>query len=182
MFMQTAIAEKNGHFTIHDVVQSANQKYVRRHPHVFADGQQATDMPSLEGTWEAIKKKEREQRDTSGQGQESALDSVPFSTPSLSRSQQVLRRANKEGIHIELDPNSELLTDEKLLFSKLLECIVAANSLEIDLEEILRDSVTRFVSEFKIIEALSAGDMSSLGKDEKKQPWAAMIDSNMNIS
>ena len=182
MFMQTAIAEKNGYFTIHDVVQSANQKYVRRHPHVFTDEQQATGEPSLEGTWEAIKKKEREQRDTSRQSPESALESVPFSTPSLSRSQQVLRRADKEGIHVELVPNSELLTDEKLLFSKLLECIVAANSLDIDLEEILRDSVTRFISEFKIIETLSAGDMSSLGKDEKKQPWEAMTDYNMNIS
>ena len=143
---------------------------------------QRTDKPSLEGTWEAIKKKEREQRDISRKSQESALESVPFSAPSLSRAQQVLRRADKEGIHIELDPDSELLTDEKLLFSKLLECIVAANSLEIDLEEILRDSVTRFISEFKIIETLSAGDMSSLGKDEKKQPWEAMIDYNMNIS
>ena len=182
MFMQTAIAEKNGHFTIHDVVQSANQKYVRRHPHVFIDNQQATDKPSVEGTWEAIKKKEREQRDISRKSQESALESVPFSAPSLSRAQQVLRRADKEGIHIELDPHSELLADEELLFAKLLECIVAANSLEIDLEEILRDSVTRFISEFKIIETLSAGNISNLGKDEKKRPWAAMIGSNMNIS
>ena len=182
MFMQTSIAEKNGYFTIQDVVHAANQKYVRRHPHVFTGGHQRKNKTSLEGMWEAVKKKEREQRDISRQGQESALESVPFSTPSLSRSQQVLRRADKEGIHTELDPNSELLTDEKLLFAKLLECIVAANSLEIDLEELLRDSVTRFISEFKKIEALSSGSIRDLGEDKKKQPWAALIGSNMNIS
>ena len=182
MFMQTSIAEKNGYFTIQDVVHAANQKYVRRHPHVFTGNHQAKNKISLEGTWEAVKKKEREQRDISRQGQESALESVPFSTPSLSRSQQVLRRADKEGIHTELDPNSELLTDEKLLFAKLLECIVAANSFEIDLEELLRDSVTRFIAEFKKIEALSSGNIRDLGEDKKKQPWAALIGSNKNIS
>ncbi len=182
MFMQTSIAEKNGHFTIQDVVHAASKKYVRRHPHVFKDNQHTNGKNLLESTWEAIKKEELDRRNMREQSHESILESIPFSTPSLSRSQQVLRRADKAGAHVGLDPNSELITDEGQLLIKLLECILAANNLEIDLEEILRDSVTRFISEFKMIEASSSGNIRDLEDQKKKQPWAAMIGDDIGIS
>lgn len=53
--LQSQIAAEEGLFTIHDVVQEASEKMVRRHPHVFGTDRGA-DMPD----WEAIKAAEKE--------------------------------------------------------------------------------------------------------------------------
>lgn len=52
--LQSQIAAEEGLFDINDVVQSASEKMLRRHPHVFTENKELPD-------WEAIKRAEKAQ-------------------------------------------------------------------------------------------------------------------------
>lgn len=56
LFM-TNIAEQNGLFTLHEVLETSKEKMIRRHPHVF--GNESKDMNSIHKKWEEIKAQER---------------------------------------------------------------------------------------------------------------------------
>ena len=58
--MQSAIAEEEGLFTLDEVAQTACDKMIRRHPHIFGD-HAGKDAPLPD--WEAIKAKEHEGRE-----------------------------------------------------------------------------------------------------------------------
>ena len=60
------IAEDEGRFSMNDVVLGLTEKLVRRHPHVFADGEADTSDQVLR-KWEEIKsvEKEKKRKDTS---------------------------------------------------------------------------------------------------------------------
>ncbi len=61
VMMHAQIAEEEGLFTIDDVLDTVSEKMIRRHPHVFGDGEASSAKEALE-TWEAVKKKEKEGR------------------------------------------------------------------------------------------------------------------------
>ncbi len=52
------IAEERGEFTIDDIIDTLNDKLIRRHPHVFAD-LKVKDIDQLIDNWERIKKSEK---------------------------------------------------------------------------------------------------------------------------
>ena len=52
------MAEEQRAFDFGDVVQAITEKLIRRHPHVFADGDLATPR-DVEGLWERIKAQEK---------------------------------------------------------------------------------------------------------------------------
>ena len=56
--MHARIAEKEGYFTMDDVIQGIIDKMVRRHPHVFGDAV-ADDSGAVLKRWDEIKKQER---------------------------------------------------------------------------------------------------------------------------
>lgn len=58
---QTNLAEKTGEFTFEEVLDNINRKLRRRHPHVF-DGVKAETVEEIDALWQAIKKKEKEER------------------------------------------------------------------------------------------------------------------------
>lgn len=58
VMMHSVIAEQEGVFTIDDVIQTVSEKMVRRHPHVFGNGQADTSEEVLL-TWEEIKAQEK---------------------------------------------------------------------------------------------------------------------------
>lgn len=58
----TCIAEEEGLFTFDDVAQTAADKMVRRHPHVFAGVKYRSDEEK-QASWEAIKKMEKQGRE-----------------------------------------------------------------------------------------------------------------------
>src|SRR5690606_28363241 len=101
MFMLTTIADLDGSFTLEDAVQYANEKFVRRHPHVFGD-EAAGSAEVLNQRWEAIKAQERAARgdtaEVSDAAPEGALDSTPVAAPSLQRAQSLIRRARRAGL------------------------------------------------------------------------------------
>lgn len=56
--MHSVIAQEEGIFTLEDVIQGIAEKMIRRHPHVFRDG----DAGSTGLSWEEIKRQEKSRR------------------------------------------------------------------------------------------------------------------------
>ena len=85
------MAEEAGHFNFEDVARSINEKMIRRHPHVFADGE-ARDSGKVAASWERIKAEERAaNRDAS------ALAGIALALPALKRADKLARRAATVG-------------------------------------------------------------------------------------
>lgn len=82
------MAEEAGHFVISDVIASICDKMVRRHPHIFGDGETGA-AADVEKRWEEIKATER--------GTTGALDGVAFALPALLRAQKIQKRAARVG-------------------------------------------------------------------------------------
>jgi MazG family protein len=78
------MASEEEHFDVADVADAISDKLVRRHPHVFGDGD-ARDAEEVLQRWESIKREER--------GGGSVLDDIPASFPALARAEKLARRA-----------------------------------------------------------------------------------------
>lgn len=83
----TQIAEEQKHFTINDVIDSIQEKLIRRHPHVFGEVK-VSDSDEVKKNWEEIKLSE---------GRESVLDGVPKFLPALQRANRLQEKAAKVG-------------------------------------------------------------------------------------
>ncbi|MEJ5262779.1 MAG: nucleoside triphosphate pyrophosphohydrolase [Ignavibacterium sp.] len=83
----TVIAEEQNHFTIDDVIDSIQNKLIRRHPHVFGTTK-VNGSEEVKKNWEKIKLEE---------GRESILDGVPAYLPALQRAQRLQEKAAKVG-------------------------------------------------------------------------------------
>lgn len=81
------IAQEENHFTIDDVIDSIQEKLIRRHPHVFGDVK-VTNSNEVKKNWEEIKLSE---------GRESVLDGVPHNLPALQRAHRLQEKAAKVG-------------------------------------------------------------------------------------
>lgn len=90
-FAQMAAEEKL--FDIGDSLDAINQKLIRRHPHVFADGTARTG-DEVTKRWDEIKAEERKEKADAPQG---LLASVPRALPALVEAQQIASRAARAG-------------------------------------------------------------------------------------
>ncbi|MBQ3834180.1 MAG: MazG family protein [Elusimicrobia bacterium] len=55
------IAKENNKFDIYDVLDTINEKMIRRHPHVFGDSKAKTEE-EIRAEWEKIKSEEKKSR------------------------------------------------------------------------------------------------------------------------
>ncbi len=167
------VASEAGEFTMADLLRRLNEKMIRRHPHVFADGSVADASDAL-AQWERIKQGER----GPDGAPRSALDGVPGALPALLRAQRLQVKAGRVGFDwthwadawakvreeiAELDQSvasgdggqiREELGD--LLFSM----VNVARLLGMDAEDSLRQAAEKFTRRFKEVEA----DMRAEGR------------------
>ncbi|MDA1010609.1 MAG: hypothetical protein O2888_03945 [Chloroflexi bacterium] len=185
MFMQTTLAQLSGAFTLEDVLEYANEKFVRRHPHVFGpdagSGEEASTTDALLGQWERIKAEERAERgDAEDAPHEGALDSTPAAAPSLQRAQALLRRARRAGLADPPATARELLTAalaREDWAAALWSVALLAGDAEVDAEETLRQASAAFTRSFRELEAeaRAAGiDVSDLPSERRALPWSAV--------
>lgn len=156
------IASEENSFRIDEVLTHLIEKLVRRHPHVFAEGEVHEAEEALR-QWEQIKAAEKDPN-------ESLLAGVPVQTPALARAyrlgakasrvgfdwpdaQGVLAKVNEElqelheGIRAE---NQDAVEEE---FGDLLFSLAqAARFLKINPEEALRKSTLKFQRRFERME------------------------------
>jgi ATP diphosphatase len=96
------MAEEENRFTFGDIVEAITAKMIRRHPHVFADGE-ASDPAAVKRRWDEIKATEKAERATrrvlSGVPDASTgvLADVPVGLPALTQAVKLQRRAGAVG-------------------------------------------------------------------------------------
>jgi ATP diphosphatase len=171
------IAKEQGAFDFQDIATAITDKLVRRHPHVFPDGDveqfgisQEIDAEQVVVNWEAIKEIEREEKRKKGgkqavQGVESILDDVPRALPAMERARKLQKRAAQVGFDwAEVAPVLEKLKEEVAdsgdlermsdeLGDVLFATINLARHSKIEPEVALRSTNRRFETRFKWIEA-----------------------------
>jgi MazG family protein len=83
----TVIAREDNHFTIDEVIDTIQDKLIRRHPHVFGDTE-VSGPKEVKKNWESIKLTE---------GRDSVIDGVPINLPSLQRAHRLQDKASRVG-------------------------------------------------------------------------------------
>ncbi|NNG37680.1 MazG family protein [Flexivirga sp. ID2601S] len=92
LFHARIAADEDPAFDIDDVAAGLVDKLIRRHPHVFADGDAATPE-EVERSWEQIKATEKPDR-----AETDLLAGIPASLSTLLIADKVLSRASRRGI------------------------------------------------------------------------------------
>lgn len=80
-------------FDIDEVAAGISAKLIRRHPHVFADGD-ATTPEQVEARWHEIKAEEK--------GRAAVLDGIPVAMPALPRAAKIQTRLERAGLPTDL--------------------------------------------------------------------------------
>lgn len=188
------LGKEEGCFDFDSVVNGLVDKLVRRHPHVFPHGDlhqrfgaQTKETKDIKATWEAIKRKERADKQQGG-----VLDDVPIALPALSRAQKLQKRAASVGmewptlaavfgaLESELQElkdaiesgNEADITDEAgdVLFS----VVNVIRHLKLDAEAVLRQSSVKFSSRIAAMEShceTNNTQMSDLEEAELEALW-----------
>ena len=158
-------------FTMVDIISCISNKMIRRHPHVFASGDQKPSSFS-EAAWDQIKQKE--------QGDQSfteSLESVSSSLPSLRYAQKIIRKiqtasrkqSSEEYILSNLLNQFQQLQDaspdhrKDLLGKILFFCVVLARQYGVDSEVILHEYVQKVIETCQSLEKRGKKDAKSLG-------------------
>lgn len=81
------IGSENNEFDMKDIVDSLNEKLIRRHPHIYSDAV-ADDAKQVAENWEQIKLKE---------GSKSTLSGVPKTLPALIKAYRIQDKARGVG-------------------------------------------------------------------------------------
>jgi ATP diphosphatase len=180
-------------FSFEAIVSTLVEKLIRRHPHVFAQGEiegvaaGRTSVDEVGQTWELIKQRERNARNQSG-----VLADVPLALPALSRAQKVQKRAAQvnfdwadtasvvDKLQEELDElrhamsaqQTEEIRDE--LGDVLFTCVNLARHLGLDAEKSLRNATGKFEQRFQMMESAVAAEgveLSGISEARYDQLW-----------
>lgn len=176
------LGREEGLFDWDRVVDGITRKLVRRHPHVFPDGNLRTPPGALflgadqvKQRWEEIKAEERAERSSEPE-QLSLLDDVPRALPALSRAHKLQKRASRAGFDwAEPGPVLEKIAEEldevrgalalgrheevAAEMGDLLFAVVnLARHLDVDAESALRAGNEKFERRFRFIERQLASE------------------------
>ena len=173
------MAQEAGAFDLSDVVQAICDKMIRRHPHVFGDGQPSPG-------WDEIKAAEHAGKDD---GDTSALAGVTMALPALLRSEKLQKRAARVGfdwddvadvrakILEELDEVAAARTAAELedeIGDLLFATANLARHHKVDPEVALRGANDKFERRFRAMEARAGDTFPSLSLDEQEALWRAV--------
>ncbi len=143
MAFQARVGEEHAEapFDIDDVAGAIVEKLLRRHPHVFADGD-ATTPDEVEANWERIKAEER--ADKAGHaggeaGHEGLLHGIPASLSTLLAAEKVLARWERTGGDL-----STLPADPDDLGAALLAVVARAKERGESADALLRGTLRAF--------------------------------------
>ncbi len=137
------IAQKEGRFTIADVLTSVKEKLVRRHPHVFE--KRKVSVKQVVEKWEQIKKTEKGET-----SKESALDSVPKNLHALARAQKILTKIGRiKPELLEQSRKREHPLSEPIIGEEMIGAITDAIEAGIDVEGALRRALQSIEKRFR---------------------------------
>ncbi|MDX1735433.1 MAG: nucleoside triphosphate pyrophosphohydrolase [Halioglobus sp.] len=187
------LGSEQGLFAFEDVVDTLAAKLIRRHPHVFADGElegvvgEAVAIEEVGASWEAIKRQERAEKSQTG-----LLADVPVALPALPRAQKLQKRAAQVGFDWPgLEPVLHKIDEElaelqeavaaaddarvmEELGDVLFSCVNLSRHLACDAEASLRAASGKFETRFRTMEALAGArgqTLGELGDDALDELW-----------
>jgi tetrapyrrole methylase family protein/MazG family protein len=161
IIFMSRIAEEEGAFTVHDVIQGIAEKMRRRHPHVFGDAT-VTKPCEVEANWAKLKAEEKPRA--------SLMAGLPLHLPALMRAYRLTQRAARVGfdwkdkdqvwekLEEELREFQEALREDKKealreeLGDILFTLVNVARFIDVDPEDALRRTTNKFVQRFTFIE------------------------------
>ncbi|CDF82722.1 nucleoside triphosphate pyrophosphohydrolase [Pseudomonas sp. QL9] len=170
------LAREEQRFAFDEVVHGITAKLVRRHPHVFPDGDlygepdpAKLEEAAVKQRWEELKAEERAAK-AAEPVQLSLLDDVPTALPALSRAAKLQKRAAQVGfdwpealpvvdkLREELDEVLEAMADGDAeaqadeVGDLLFAAVNLARHLKVDPETALRAANAKFERRFRYIE------------------------------
>lgn len=181
------IAREENRFCAAEICRAIVDKLVRRHPHVFGDGQ-AENPDQVLANWEEIKREERSNRGEPA----SILDGVPRHLPALLRAQRLQAKAARVGFdwqHIDgpLDKVEEEFAELRQAwdrgdgkeveeeFGDLLFALVnTGRFLDLCPEDALRRAAGKFESRLRAVEAIlkeQKKDINEVSLKEMDRIW-----------
>jgi MazG family protein len=190
------MASEAGHFEIADSVEAINHKLIRRHPHVFGDGDAKTSSEVLK-RWDEIKAEEKKAKvgaETSPAKPAGLLAGISRALPALVEAQQISSKAARAGfdwpsIEDVFAKMREELTEldsaraqgsradiESEVGDLLFTIVNIARFLKVDPEQALRGCNARFRRRFgHVEEALAERDKTTANAslDEMEALWQA---------
>ena len=189
------LGKEEGRFDFDTVVSRITTKLLRRHPHVFKDGDlegvitDRASITSIKTNWEAQKAAERAAR-----AQQSAMDDIPMTLSALARAQKLQKRGgslgydflSSDGVLSRLDDELNELSRacenhdpeeiENELGDVLFTVVNLARHLKVDAEASLRKANRRFEQRVRRAES-AAIDAGSRLQDESverlEERWSA---------
>ena len=188
------MASEAGYFNVADSVEAINSKLIRRHPHVFGDGDAKTSSDVVR-RWDEIKAQEKQEKEKQGHAKpQGLLAGVPRGLPALVEAQQISSKAARSGfdwpsIHEVFDKLHEELAEldaarvggaheeiESEIGDLLFTIVNLARFLKVDPEQALRGCNGRFRRRFGSVEAGLAEQgktTSDASLDEMEALWQA---------
>jgi len=192
------LAREEERFDFERIVDGLVTKLVRRHPHVFPDGdltrrcsRAERDSAEVKSRWEAIKQQERANKGVTG-----ILDDVPLNLPALSRATKLQKRASGQGfdwpdaagplakVHEELAELEQTLqadapvseaeataSQTEELGDMLFSVVNLARHLRIDSEAALRAANRKFERRFRWVEQTVSGDLARQSPETLDALW-----------
>jgi XTP/dITP diphosphohydrolase len=134
-------------WTIDDVAAGIVDKLVARHPHVFGDAEAATPE-DVETRWAELKRAQK--------GRTSAVDGVPLAQPALSLATQLMSRAERAGLVVDV-PGPTVTTDATIspeaVGELLLGVVALARAAGVDAEAALREAARGYAGRVRAVEA-----------------------------
>ena len=172
------MAREQGEFDFPDIVDGICSKMIRRHPHVFAEADYASEE-ELHAAWEAEKEKEREH---TSEGRSGVLDGVAQALPALTRAAKLQKRAARVGFDWpdtqgvlekcreeireleEAQQQQDRIAIAEEFGDLLFSMVNLSRHLKLDAEQCLRNANDKFIQRFQSMEKVLAGQDKTIEK------------------
>ena len=186
--LHARIAGEDNRFDLNAVAEAISAKLIRRHPHVFADGE-ASDSEAVRRSWEAIKAAERGEQIPSASPLSDQLAGKVRGQPALAGAMTISKKAAKAGfewddmagvwdkVHEELDELKEAVASgdkahaQEELGDLLFTLVNVARWCGIDPESGLAGTNHRFLDRFSRVEAALEGNLQGRSIKELESLW-----------
>jgi len=169
---------ENKNFDIEDVIESINNKIIRRHPYVFDNA--VLENEDTSKIWNEVKKEEKSYTNFT-----QTMNSVPKVFPALLYAEKIQKRAKNANfefkdykdalkkVYEELDEfENEINKNENNLFIEagdlLFSIVNTLRLLDINSEEALKSAVNKFIQRFSVMEELIINDKYDITKLESE--------------
>jgi len=136
--LHSQMAAEAGQFNFDDVANEVNEKMIRRHPHVFGQGNKLGDSAAVIQQWEQIKLKEKGNRPVT------LFKDLPPALNSILMARDVWKQIKKQNLdtgklveHEKIDESQKQLSEDSA-GKKLFELIAACRNAGIDPDSALR--------------------------------------------